>query len=168
MSTASLFDAPPPDPRAEARSRALKRWAIVAVVVLIVLGGLLYWNRYWPEERTVDKFFSAIEQKDYAKAYSIWTADPDWQQHADKYKQYTYGQFQLDWGPTGEYGTINKHDIRGAVSPSTSTGDATGVIVAVQINGIADERKLSCLWVEKSTKAMSYSPMECKVPVRMQ
>jgi hypothetical protein len=162
MSTASLFDAPMPDPAAEARARSRKRWALIAAIVLIVLGVFLYWNRYWPEEHTVDKFFNAVEQKDYVKAYAIWRADQDWQQHADRYKEYTYGQFQLDWGPTGEYGTINRHDIRGAVSPNTSTGEATGVIVAVRVNGIADENKLACLWVEKKAKTINFSPRECK------
>ena len=140
------------------------RNGIIALLVLLILAGIAYWNRYWPEERTVDKFFAAVEQKDYVKAYAIWRADPQWQQHTDRYKEYPFGQFQLDWGPTGEYGYITKHDIRGAVSPNTSTGEATGVIVAVRVNGINDATKLACLWVEKSTKTVNFSPRDCMVP----
>ena len=162
MSTTSLFDAPLPDPAAEERARKRKRWAVIAVIVLLIIGGFLYWNRFWPEERVVDKFFAAVEQKDFVKAYAIWRADPDWQQHPDKYKEYPFGQFQLDWGPTGQYGYITKHDIRGAVAPSSSAGASSGVIVAVRVNGIADENKLSCLWVEKSSKTINFSPRECK------
>lgn len=162
MSTTSLFDAPPPNPEAEAHARRRKRMAVVAVIVLLIIGGFLYWNRFWPEERAVDKFFTAIEQKDFAKAYGIWRADTDWQQHPDKYKEYPFGQFQLDWGPTGQYGYITKHDIRGAVAPSSSGGASSGVIVAVRVNGIADANKLACLWVEKSSKTINYSPRDCR------
>lgn len=154
----TIFEAQPEDPAAEARAKRRKRIAIVAVVVLLVLAVAGYWNRYWPEEHVVDKFFNAIEKKDYETAYSIWRADPQWQQHTDQYKQYPFGQFQLDWGPTGDYGYITKHDVRGAIAPQSNNSETTGVIVAVRVN---DRAKPACLWVEKSTKAISFSPREC-------
>lgn len=158
MSTNSLFDAKPEDPAAEARSKRRTRLILVAVVVLIVLGVVAYLNRNWPEEHVVDKFFTAIEKKDFETAYGIWRADPQWQQHTDQYKQYPFGQFQLDWGPTGDYGYITKHDIRGSVAPKSNNSETSGVVVAVRVN---DRAKAACLWVEKSTKAISFSPREC-------
>ena len=162
MSTNSLFDAPPPDPAAEARNRRHLRTGIIALIIVLILAGIAYWNRYWPEEHVVEKFFAAVEQKDYEKAYAIWRADPEWQQHTDRYKEYPFGQFQLDWGPTGEYGYITKHEIRGAVAPKSNNTDTSGVVVAVRVNGIADETKLACLWVEKSTKTINFSPLDCR------
>ena len=157
----TLFEAKPPDPAEEARKRWRKITVSIVAVVLIILGVVAYWNRFWAEERLVDKFFTAIEQKDYNKAYAIWRADPEWQQHTDRYKAYPYGQFQLDWGPTGTYGNITKHDIVGAVSPPSNNTVASGVVVAVRVNGIMDASKLACLWVEKSAKTISYSPRDC-------
>lgn len=162
MSTTSLFDAPPPDPRAEARRKRGMRMAVLVAGIAFIVGIFLYWNRFWPEERVVDKLFAAIEQKDFEKAYAIWRADPDWQQHTDRYKEYTFGQFQLDWGPSGEYGFITKHDIRGSVAPKSNNTETSGVVVAVRINGLADANKLACLWVETKDKTINFSPLDCR------
>jgi len=162
MSTNSLFDAKLPDPAAEARKRGRMRVGIIVLVVVLVLGMIGYWNRFWPEERVVDRFFTAIEKKDFESAYAIWRADPDWQHHTDRYKEYPFGQFQLDWGPTGEYGYITKHDIRGSVAPHSNNTDTSGVVVAVRVNGINDNNKLACLWVETSTKTINFSPLDCR------
>jgi hypothetical protein len=59
----------------------------------------------WPEEHVVDRFFDALQQKDYEDAYGIWMHDPAWKQHAQKYAKYSYGDFYNDWGPGGEWGT---------------------------------------------------------------
>ena len=162
MSTNSLFDAKPPDPQAEERKRRRMRIVATLAVIAFIVGVFLYWNRFWPEERVVDKFFTAIEQKDFEKAYAIWTADPGWQQHANRYKEYTFGQFQLDWGPSGEYGYITKHDIRGSVAPKSNNTETSGVVVAVRINGLNDVNKLTCLWVETKAKTINFSPLDCR------
>jgi hypothetical protein len=158
----TIFESKPPDPAAEARAEKRKKLLIAAVVLLLVGAALAYWFRYWPEERVVDQFFTALEQKNYEKAYALWRADPQWQQHVDRYSEYTFGQFQLDWGPTGDFGYITKHDVRGSVAPKSNNNTKTsGVIVAVRVN---DRVKPACLWVEKSTKAISFSPRECAAP----
>ncbi|MCU1310525.1 MAG: hypothetical protein JWO20_1650 [Candidatus Angelobacter sp.] len=157
----TIFESKPPDPAAEARRQRRKKVLIGIVVLLLVAGAIAYWFRYWPEERVVDQFFNALEQKNYEKAYAIWRADPQWQQHVDRYSEYTFGQFQLDWGPTGDFGYINKHEVRGAVAPKSSNTQATGVIVATRVN---DRMKPACLWVEKSSKAISFSPRDCAAP----
>src|SRR5437868_14184886 len=157
----TIFESKPPDPAAEARARKIRNLLITTVVVLLVVAAVAWWNRYWPEERVVDKFFNAIEQKDYEKAYALWRADPEWRQHVDRYSDYNFGQFQLDWGPTGDFGYITKHDVRGAVAPTSTNTETSGVIVAVRVN---DRAKPACLWVEKSNKAISFSPRECSAP----
>jgi hypothetical protein len=162
MSTTSLFEAKQPDPQADARGRKRLRYGIILLIIVLILGAVAYMNRYWPEERVVDKFFTAVEKKDFETAYAIWRADPQWQQHTDKYKEYPFGQFQLDWGPTGEYGYITKHDIRGSIAPSSNNTETSGVIVAVRLNGIVDTNKTVCLWVEKSTKTINFSPRDCR------
>ncbi|MBI2681875.1 MAG: hypothetical protein HYX26_01410 [Acidobacteriales bacterium] len=159
----SLLNTPPLDPIAEqraARRARILKWVGIAVVVLIVTAPPLlwfYWN--WPEERVVDKFLSAVEREDYKTAFALWNADPEWEQHVERYKEYTFGQFQLDWGPGGEWGKITQHKIEGSVTPRSKLTKATGVVVAARINGRGDP---ACLWVESRTKVISFSPIPCR------
>ena len=154
----SLLETQPEDPRAERRRQAIKR-IVVAVVVLAIIGGALaFWFRYYPEKHAVDQFLTAIERKDFKQAFALWNADPDWEQHADRYSGYTFGQFQLDWGPSGDWGEIKTHEVVDAVAPKSKLTDATGVVVAARIN---DRGEPACIWVEKKTRAMSFSHIPC-------
>jgi hypothetical protein len=151
MST--LLNAPSYDPR-RARNR---RNAVIAVIVLILVGLFLWWHyRYYPEEHAVDQFMDAVQQKDYTKAFAIWNADPEWQQHPAKYHDYPFGQFQLDWGPSGDFGAITRHKIAGAYAAPSGAN----VLVAVCINDRVDPAALS---VNRKTKAIGFSPMEMRV-----
>jgi hypothetical protein len=154
----TIFEAKPIDPKAERRKEIAKKVAIATFVIVIVLVPLLWHFQYWPEEHAVDKFLTAIEKKDYQDAFAIWNADPDWRQHADRYNNYTFGQFQLDWGPSGDYGEIKTHKIYGSVAPRSKIAAVTGVVVAAQINGRAEP---ACLWVEKKSMTISFSHLPC-------
>jgi hypothetical protein len=149
----SLLDAPPYDPRRDRRRAAL----IISLIVVILVGAFCAWYFHnWPEEHAVDKFLTAIEHKDYDQAFAIWNADPNWKQHTDRYKNYTFGQFQLDWGPSGDYGAITHHKVRG----SAPSGQNTAVIVAVNINDRADPIPLI---VNRKTKEIGFSPVGVRV-----
>ncbi|HEV8180730.1 MAG TPA: hypothetical protein VGQ61_00075, partial [Candidatus Angelobacter sp.] len=104
----ALMDAKEYDPRP-----AQKRLKIIATVVVAVLAVAvyLYFTRYDSEKKVINKFFQALEQKNYDVAYSIYYADPNWKQHPEKYSSYPINQFTLDWGPAGEYGPISSHQI---------------------------------------------------------
>ena len=148
-----LLDAPQYDPRKERRKPIL----IVSLIIIILLGAFLAWKyRNWPEEHAVDKFLTDIEHAQYEDAYAVWNADPNWKQHPDKYKNYTFGQFQLDWGPSGDYGKITKHDVLGA-APS---GENKAAIVAVRIN---DRPEPTALIVDRKTKEIGFSPVGVRV-----
>ncbi len=145
----TLFQAPPYDPRRDRRRNLILGGLVVAILIVAALAFLL---RNWPYERVVDRFFTAIEHNDLESAYAIWMADPDWKQHPAKYSQYTFGQFQLDWGPSGEWGKISKHHIVGSARPPKG---GSGVVVVVRLNGRAEEARL---WVEKKDKSLTFSP----------
>ena len=145
----TLLDAQQYDAAAE-RRRRLK--IIGAIVLVLILAGLAWAYRYWPQERIVDHFFDALQQKDYESAYGIWMHDPQWKQHTEKFSQYPFNDFYRDWGPGGEWGLIKTHSIYASGTPK---GGGSGVIVEVIVN---DRSEHARVWVEKSDKTLSFSP----------
>ena len=144
----TLLDAKQYDPTRDRR----KRNRILAIVLLVLLlAGLGWWFRNWPEERAVDHFFDALQQKDYESAYGLWWNDPQWKQHQQKYTQYPYNEFYRDWGPGGEWGLVNSHRVHGSANPK----GGSGVIVEVIVNERAEHARV---WVQKSDKTLSFSP----------
>jgi hypothetical protein len=150
----TLLNAPAYDPR---RARRKKELLAAGLLSLVLVGLLTYRFWYWREERTVDKFFSHLEQKDYEGAYGIWLADTEWRQHPQKYERYTYGDFYGDWGPGGEWGLIKSHKIEATVRPPQG---GSGVIIVVTINQRAQK---SYLWVEKRDLSLTFSPYEVEL-----
>jgi hypothetical protein len=149
-----LLDAQQYDPRPRQR---LIRLIVAAVVVAILATVAYFLFRYQPEKNAINRFFDAVEAKNFEKAYGLYNADPDWKQHPQKYDNYTYNQFYLDWGPPGEYGAITAHHIDCVVQPkATGFQSASGVIVVVRINNRGD--RTESLWVEKKNKAISAPP----------
>jgi hypothetical protein len=151
----ALMDAKEYDPRPAQKRRKIIATVVVAVLAIAVY---LYLTRYDSEKKVINKFFQAIEQKDYDTAYGIYYADPNWKQHPEKYTAYTINQFKLDWGPSGEYGTITSHKIDCALEPPKKDFvSPSGVIIVVIINNMHDTRSM---WVEKKSKTITDSPMK--------
>jgi len=142
----SLMDAKEYDPRP-----AQRRLRIIGIVILVavVVALYLYLTRYNSEKKVINNFFTALEQKDFEKAYGIYQADPDWKQHPNKYSGYTLGQFTLDWGPSSEYGVITSHRVDCALKPKSN---ASGVVVVVTINNRAEPHSM---WVETKSKTVT-------------
>ncbi|HWR36193.1 MAG TPA: hypothetical protein VN622_10020 [Clostridia bacterium] len=147
MST-TLFDAKPYDPRRDRRRNIIIGSIILAILILLPLA---WWFRHWPEEHKVDQFFTAIEQKDFEKAYGIWVADKDWKLHPQKFTKYPIGEFYIDWGPGGEWGLIRSHKVDGSAAPR----GGSGVVVVVTVNDRVEKARI---WVEKSDQTLSFSP----------
>jgi len=150
-----LMDAKEYDPRP-----AQRRWRLLLTALVIVIAIFLVWwfFRFYPEDRVINKFFAAIEHKEFDTAYGLYFADPDWKQHPQKYNQYPLPQFMLDWGPSSEYGTITSHKIECTTEPPTKAyRSPTGVIVVVSVN---HRPETTSMWVEKKSKSISLSPQE--------
>jgi hypothetical protein len=154
----TLFQTKPYDPVA---ARKKRNW-IIAIIVIAAVLAILGWNfRHYPEEHQVDKFFAALQQKNYEQAYGIWNHDPDWKQHPEKYSNYAFGRFMQDWGPGGEWGIINSYHVDGSAVPKGGNGTtfdvgSSGVVVVVTVNQrVADKAHI---WVEKSDKTLGFSP----------
>ena len=144
----TIFTAPEYDPRRERR----KLVVIAAVVAAVIVVGIFaYLFRNWPEERVVDQFCTALVNKDFEKAYSIWLQDPAWKQHPQNYPNYSFREFQNDWGPGGEWGIIKSFHIDGSANPR----QGSGVVVVVTIN---ERKEPARIWVEKKDKTLTFSP----------
>src|SRR2546423_11863218 len=115
----ALMDAKPVDEQGERRRRTIIASAIAAILLLAFFSWEL---RFWPEERIADKFFSRLQAQDFEGAYGVWMADPGWKQHPGKYARYPFGQFYLDWGPSGEGGIIHSHKSGEASNPLRGRG----------------------------------------------
>ena len=151
MSTPSLFDAQPYDEE-KARRRRLVIAAAVALLLIVLAVG--WFNRFWPEEHRVNRFFTQLEARDFETAYATWMNDANWKQHPEQYKRYNFHAFQQDWGPGGEWGPIHSHKIAGAVKPNAA---ASGVVIGVRVN---ERKKLCSVWVEFKDKTLGFSPNE--------
>ncbi len=145
----SLLDAPEYDPAPARRKKLLAAGTVLLVAALALAG---YRFRNWPEERVVDRFFAALQTKDYETAYGIWLADADWKQHRDRYTNYLYGDFYRDWGPGGEWGLIRSYRIDGSDNPP----HASGVVVEVVVNERVQKARV---WVEKKDKSLTFPPI---------
>ena len=152
----SLMDAPKYDPAGEKRKTGL----IIGVIALLLLsfvvgvGGYLLGHGWFytnlKAEHRVDSFFTALEAKDYNKAYAIWFNDDDWQQHPQKY-DYTLKRFTEDWTTESPAGPIREHHVD--ISKTDGTGTfGTGIIVAVRVNG----GKKIFMWYEKKDGTLTY------------
>ena len=146
----TLLDAQPYTP-AKLRRRKIKIAA--TIVVVIVLAALAWMYRNWPEEHVVDNFFAELQNSHYETAYGIYFNDPSWQQHQQKYSQYTYADFYRDWGPGGEWGLIKSHRIYG--SANTKGLGSGGVVVEVVVNERSEHARM---FVQKSDKTLTVYP----------
>lgn len=147
----TLLDAQQYDAAKEKQRKIRIALACLGILILLVIAWMY---RYWPEEHVVDKFFTALQKQDYEAAYGIYFHDPTWQQHPQKYSQYTYADFYRDWGPGGEWGLIKSHRIYGSAG-TKSLGSGGGVVVEVIINERAEHARM---FVQKSDKTLTVYP----------
>ena len=138
----SLMDAPAFDDRRARRTQALWIALGVTVTLLIVLTFLGYiLGHGWlfsnlPAEHRVSRFYNALEEKDYGKAYGIYNNDPGWQAHGAKYTGYPLSRFTEDW--TTSYSPVNGPVLSHHIDVSRSDGTGflgTGIIIAASLNG---------------------------------
>jgi hypothetical protein len=136
-----LMNAPAYDPTRDNRRRDILIGVAVTIVVLgiitfagYVMGHGWFFSNLGYEHR-VNTFFTAVEDKDFSKAYGIYYNDPDWQQHPTKYSDYPLARFTEDWTTQSPVqAPITSHHVD--ISKTDGSGTfGTGVIVAVRVNG---------------------------------
>jgi hypothetical protein len=142
----------------KARKRTKK--IVVSIAIVLIVAGLLWWNRYWPEEHVARQFFAALQKQDYKAAYGIWMHDPQWEQHPEQHPKYPFNEFYTDWGPGGQWGLIKTQKMYGS---SGCPGGGSGIVVDFVVN---DRTEHAQVWVEKSDKTLGYPPGPCELIFR--
>jgi hypothetical protein len=147
----TLLDAKEYHPERERR----KQIRIASLIVVAVVLAVVVWlNRFWPEKRVADKFFSALQKQDFPQAYGIYYSDAEWKQHPQNHSQYPFNEFMQDWGPGSPWGTIKSYKLYGA---SNCPGGGSGVVVDLIVN---DRAQHAQLYVDKSDKTISSPPCD--------
>lgn len=155
----TLLDAKPYN----ARKAKIRRNIIIGILIVIPIIAAFTWYLWdWPEEHRVNRFFQAVEAKNYTEAFALWNNDPNWQQHPDRYATYSFAQFETDWGPSSDYGVISGHNI------VVSLQHGSGVVIGVKVQGskqpaITDGSQGTLfLWVERKSKTIGFSPVNLR------
>ncbi|HVZ84234.1 MAG TPA: hypothetical protein VG893_11215 [Terracidiphilus sp.] len=159
----TLLDAPRFDAERDRRNRIILFGGAGLFAAIVIAGWFVAgmpvdfpWN-WWAHIRgraAANSFLTAVEHNDLARAYGIWTHDPDWQKHPQD-KSYTFARFQQDWSstsPENDYGAIKSHHIVAA----RMSGNV--LIMGIRING----RKSNALFLnyEPKTHQLGFSPVE--------
>jgi len=132
------------------RIRWIKTTSIVVVCVLIVgltLYGLLK-NR--SEEQQAKLFAQLLSQNDYSGAYRLWGCTDN-----TPCPNYPFGKFMDDWGPKSPHADESAAEI--GLSQSCGSGMGSGVVIRLDYKG--SEQPVT-LWVDSSTKVISFAPWE--------
>lgn len=132
----TLLNAPQFNEAKETRNRnlLLGSGALILLLGIIALGGFLLGHGWFfinlPVEHRVGTFLSALQEKDYNRAYGIFYNDAEWQQHPQKYKDYPLQRFTEDFTTESDWkGPVTSYHV------DFSRRDKTGTVVASTING---------------------------------
>ena len=150
----TLLDAKQYDPTRDRRRIVI---IVGSALVILILTGLAWFLRYWPEEHVANKFFSALQKQDYETAYGVWMHDPNWKDHPAQYNRYPYKEFYTDWGLGGEWGKINTYKIFWSGNCPKA---GSGVVVDVVVN---DRTQHAQVYVSKEDKSLGYVPCDIEV-----
>ncbi len=125
------------------RARMKKRlfFTVFGTAITALLLFVLFRN--FPEKRTVRHFLNAVGSGDYQKAYQMWGCTP-----ATPCRDYSFQKFMEDWGAKGQYANVK------AATVTTVDSCGNGVVTTLQYPSAEPVG----LWVERSTKVISFSP----------
>jgi hypothetical protein len=164
----TLLNAPAYDERKEHLKKNILIGLTVAAGLLFVLTfagyllghGWLFSNL--PVEHKVDQFYTALEAKDYKKAYAIYNNDPAWEQHLDKYKDYPLERFTEDWSTDSPVGSpILSHHVD--ISRTAGEGNfGTAIIVAATVRSAAKPllpQKIDIYYIKKTGQLTYPAPL---------
>jgi len=129
---------------ADARREKTVRYVAIGAVIAAILGvSAFYLFRNRSEEGVAQRFLAALRDKNYPEAYALWGCTPQ-----TPCKDYAKERFLEDWSSTGTYKDPAQMKVE-----HVDACDA-GVVFDISYPGSGDQG----LWVERSTKILSFAP----------
>jgi len=132
----TLLNAPEFDEHKENRKRNILVGSgiFVAAMALLTVAGFLLGHGWLfmnlPVEHKVKVFLTELKAGDYPKAYGTFYNDPEWQQHPQRYTDYTLQRFTEDFSTESDWkAPVTSFHI------GCSKRDQTGTAVAATVNG---------------------------------
>ncbi len=129
---------------AEAKREKIIKGLLLAVVVLAVIGGVLYFLfRDVKEKERIDQFIQLLEQKDYRGAYALWGCTEQ-----QPCPDYPFDKFMEDWGPKSDHPDIARAEL------GKTNSCKEGVIQTLSFGQDDDV----WLYVDRQNLAIAYAP----------
>jgi hypothetical protein len=130
----------------EERREKIIRTVIIALVAVVIIGGIAYFFlKDYRQENQVKTFFRLLEKHDYQGAYALWGCTD-----AHPCRDYPMQSFLQDWGPQSAHADLSS----ARVAKSRSCG--SGVIITVDYD--KKSGKEDKLWVERDSLILGFSP----------
>lgn len=129
---------------ADARREKNIKYIVIGLVIAAIIGlSGFFFFRNRPEDSIAEHFLDALRGKNYSEAYAMWGCTPQ-----TPCRYYAMDRFLEDWSSTGTY--------KNAAAMKIAHVDAcdTGVVFDISYPGADDQG----LWVERSTKILSFAP----------
>jgi len=141
------------NPPAEKPEKSRVMAFTVSAVTVIVLVGLWFAFRYYPEKKAASRFCEALAADNTDLAYKLWKPAPS----------YSLKDFLSDWGPKGYYGPVKSYRILHASAPRGSNT----VAITVEVSPFSPmpepsevdksrKTKVIVLWVLPADKSISF------------
>ena len=128
----------------DARRENVVKKIVLAAVIAVVIGGILYFTfRNFREEGQLASFQNLLEAKSYPDAYALWGCTVE-----APCPNYTYEKFLEDWGPESDYADLSRLTIEQTRSCKE------GII---QTWKFAEDDEL-WLYVERADRVISFAP----------
>jgi hypothetical protein len=118
---------------------------------------VLYFTfRFYPEQRTAQRFFDALVAGDTKTAFQLWKPTPS----------YRFPDFLTDWGPNGYYGPIKSYEIVKISSPNASNSSVAVEVAVSPFSPMPDasdaeksrRTRVVTVWMNTEDKSFSFPP----------
>ncbi len=155
----TLLNAPAYDERRERllHNLLVGTGALVGLLLILTFAGFitghgwLFSNLY--TEHRIDRFLTAIENRDFSSAYGEYVNDAGWARHPEKYSAYPLQRFTDDWTKFSPVGPIHSHHVDKSVADGSGPFGTT-LIVASTVNG--DKSRRLFIAVLRSDGTLTY------------
>lgn len=128
----------------DARREAIVKRIVLVVVLVVAIGGILYFQfRNYREKATLSTFVELLGEEQYREAYALWGCTDQ-----QPCPEYPFSKFMEDWGPDSPHSRIEEATI-------TRTRSCSDGIIQVLSFG-EDEEVL--LFVDREERVISFSP----------